>query len=209
MSDEIATLHEILSLKDEIRTGWQLRGVSQPESVAAHTWGVSFLCLVYGDRMAAEFETRGQTLSVGRALQLAVVHDLAEAETGDFPTRADSTAETVSEATKERLERAAVGSLTAPLGTDQIRSLWEEYEARETPESVFVKEMDLVDMCLQALVYESERRYDPGSDTRNAFVEFTHLDEFFATAEPRLQTELGRSLYEEVHDRYTEIRDRR
>ncbi|OYR56353.1 phosphohydrolase, partial [Halorubrum sp. E3] len=41
-------------LKDERRTGWQLRGVDDPESVAAHSWGVAYLVVTLGDRLAAD-----------------------------------------------------------------------------------------------------------------------------------------------------------
>ncbi len=196
--DAIETLLRAYGLKDERRTGWQLRGVDDPESVAGHTWGVSLLCLLFGERAGVD---------VGRALELAVVHDLAEAETGDVPTRADSTAETVDPDEKERLEREAMAELVAgfdgaspPVDADGLLARWEEYEARDTPEAVFVKEMDLVDMCLQALLYELEGRYDPAEG--DAFREYDDLDEFFATAEPRLRTELGRELVADIRERY-------
>jgi putative hydrolase of HD superfamily len=186
---------DALALKDERRTGWQLRGIDDPESVAGHTWGVAYLCLVFG-------ESADGDIDVDRALRLAVLHDLGEAETGDIPTRADSTAETVDEAQRERRERAAVDRLLAPFaGSDAHRADWEEYEARETPEARFVKDMDLLDMCLQALSYEREGRYDPGEE-RDAFTEYDRLDEFFATAEPRLRTALGERLFARVRERY-------
>ncbi|WP_129114746.1 HD domain-containing protein [Halegenticoccus tardaugens] len=200
--DALDALVRAYGLKDERRTGWQLRGVADPESVAGHTWGVSLLCLVYADLAGVD---------AGRALELAVVHDLAEAETGDLPTRADSTAETVDPGEKERMEREAMEALAAGLDADEIPRAgsavldpWEEYEARETDEAVFVKEMDLVDMCLQALSYERAGRYDP--DESEAFREYDDLDEFFATAEPRLRTELGRTLVAAIRARYEEAK---
>ena len=66
-SDEIEALARAFALKDERRTGWELRGISDPETVAGHSWGVSLLCLVYGPQ---------GTIDVDRALRLAVVHDL-------------------------------------------------------------------------------------------------------------------------------------
>ena len=36
--DAIEALARAYALKDETRTGWQLREVEDPESVAAHTW---------------------------------------------------------------------------------------------------------------------------------------------------------------------------
>lgn len=220
---EIDALLAALDLKDETRTGWDLRGIDDPESVAAHTWGVAYLCLLYADRAGTEAGQDGP-VDRDRALRMAVLHDVAEAETGDVPTRADSTAETPDPETKERRERAALAELVAPFtGGDgdeggnsdeaddeggngdeaddaDLRTLWEEYEARETPTARFVKDMDLVDMCLQALCYEREGRYEPGES--GAFEEYDRLDEFFATAEPRLGTEIGRELFAAIHERY-------
>ncbi|AGB36465.1 HD domain-containing protein [Natronococcus occultus] len=188
-----------LALKDERRTGWQLRGVEDPESVAAHSWGVALLCLCYAPAAGIDPD---------RALRMAVVHDLAEAEIGDVPTRADSTAETVDPETKERRERTAIAALLEPFG-DELRTLWERYERREDDVARFVKDMDLVDMCLQAVRYERERRYDPTDDPDDAFREYDHLDEFFATAEPRIRTDVGRVLFEDARRRYETARDTR
>ena len=194
--DTIDSLVEAFALKDERRTGWQLRRISNPESVAGHTWGVALLCLQYG---------READIDTDRALRMALVHDLAEAKTGDVATRVNDTDQRVSTPEKDRRERDAMDDL-APALDSEIRDLWEEYEARETHESVFVKDMDLVDMCLQALVYERENRYD-GERENEQFEEYEDLDEFFATAEPRLRTGVGRELFEEIRTRYETVRD--
>lgn len=36
----------------------------------------------------------------------------------------------------------------------RFRALWEEYEARETPESKLVKDLDRLELALQAVEYE-------------------------------------------------------
>lgn len=36
----------------------------------------------------------------------------------------------------------------------RVMALWEEYEARETPESKFVKDLDLFELGVQAVEYE-------------------------------------------------------
>jgi putative hydrolase of HD superfamily len=192
--DAIDALAAAYALKDERRTGWQLRGVTDPESVAAHAWGVTLLCLQYGDAASVD---------VDRALRLAVVHDIAEAETGDVATRANDDRQRVDAEAKARRERAAMDDLAAPLD-DTVRALWEEYEARETSAAQFVKDMDLVDMCLQALVYEREDRY--AGDDGEAFEEYDDLDEFFTTAEPRLRTEVGETLFAEIRRRYEDAK---
>ena len=197
-------------LKDERRTGWQLRGVEDPESVAAHSWGVAYLVLALSDRFRDDLPG----VDVDRALRLAVVHDVAEAETGDVATRAsdvaepaaDPTAESVDREAKVAAERAAMRDLAGPL-PERVRNAWEAYEARESPESVLVKECDLLDTCLQALLYERGDRYDPDRGEPDAFREYDDLDEFFATTEPRLRTEAGTELFAAIRERYRAARD--
>lgn len=196
---ELDALLAALALKDERRTGWQLRGVEDPESVAAHSWGVAYLCLLYADRAGVDAE---------RALRLAVLHDLAEAETGDVPTRVDESKQPLGAAEKLAAERAAIDDLLAPFDPDHETS-WVEYEERDHREddetALFVKDMDLVDMCLQALFYEREGRYDADAENPH-FEAFDDLDEFFATAEPRLRTEVGRDLFDAIRERYERVK---
>ncbi|MFB6071902.1 MAG: HD family hydrolase [Halobacterium sp.] len=195
MPEDLDALLTAYELKDETRTGWELRNVGAPESVAAHSWGVAFLTLAYADDAGVDAD---------RALRLAVLHDVGEAELGDVPTRADPAHEPdVTDAEKEARERETVASLADALGED-VRADWETYEDRDSPEARFVKDMDLVDMCVQALLYEREERYDPGETAE--FTEYDRLDEFFATAEPRLSTGVGRDLFERVRAAYEAAR---
>ncbi|GAB6879088.1 HD family hydrolase [Halorubrum gandharaense] len=206
----IDALLDAYRLKDERRTGWQLRGVDDPESVAAHSWGVAYLVCALGDRFREDLPG----VDLDRALRLAVVHDVAEAETGDVPTRAADVGDAATTPTdgsddptpKEAAERAAMEDLAGPL-PDRVENAWEAYEERDSPEAVLVKECDLLDVCLQALVYERDDRYDPAAGDPNAFEAYDDLDEFFATTEPRLQTDAGRELFTRIRERYERVRD--
>jgi putative hydrolase of HD superfamily len=142
---------------------------------------------------------------------LAVVHDLPEARVGDVPTRADPADEPVSGAEKHRHERAAMVDLGAPVPA--VAEAWEAYERRDSDAARFVKDMDLIDMCLQALVYERQERYDPaeGEHERGGGgggeSGYDRLDEFFATAEPRLSTDVGRRLFDRIRTQYDRLGD--
>ncbi len=67
-----ALLHAY-GLKDEARQGWVLRGIVDPESVAAHSWGTSLLCLLFAEDAGVD---------PGEALAISTVHDLAERGSG-------------------------------------------------------------------------------------------------------------------------------
>jgi putative hydrolase of HD superfamily len=187
------TLLEIYDLKDEKRTGWELRNIEGPESVADHSWGVAFLSLNY---VPEELDTE-------KVLKLAIIHDVAEAEVGDVAKRAVDAETEVSEEEKHRLEEKAAQKYSGELGAF-IEENWKEYDERKTREAKFVKDMDLIDMCLQALKYEKQGRYDP--EENENFQKYDNLDEFFATAEPRLNTDTGEKLFREIKERYEEVR---
>ncbi len=184
-------------LKDQVRAGWVLRGVSAPESVAAHSWGTALLCLMF----ATDAGVDG-----GRAVAIATVHDLAEAEIGDIPARADAAERELGVSDKARLEAAA---LTRMLGGDLagLYALWREYEDGTSAEARFARDMNLLDMALQAVLYEEQARYEPAAAITSRG-DHGPLDEFFASADARVQGTLARHLLERIRVRYRHARRR-
>ncbi len=87
-----------------------------------------------------------------RLLELALVHDIAEAETGDC-TKAVQRAHPEAKKLKDMQELAAMEKyrdlLPEELG-EQIFTIWREYEDKQTPESRLVTALDKIDANLQA-----------------------------------------------------------
>ncbi|HKI58437.1 MAG TPA: HD domain-containing protein [Trueperaceae bacterium] len=193
----LATALRAYRLKDEPRQGWVLRAVSAPESVAAHAWGTALLCLLFAEEAGVDRE---------RALTIATVHDLAEAEIGDIPARAHPADRSVHAAEKARLEADGLERLLAGRAPE-VDALWREYEAGVSAEARFVRDMNLLDMALQALLYEEQARYDP-SETLPSQDGYRHLDEFLVSAEARVQGPLARRLLGWVALRYRRARER-
>jgi putative hydrolase of HD superfamily len=189
--------YDALALKDQPRTGWVQHGVSRPESVAAHAWGTAYLCLLFAEAAGVDRE---------RAVTIAVLHDLAEATTGDFAARLAAADRQVTEDEKSALEQRAILHLL-PDTTNDLPELWRAYELRADAEARFVRDMNLIDMCLQALKYERDGRYDPAVLIPSSGGH-RHLDEFFLGARARLQSDLARQLFDSVHDWYLEARHR-
>lgn len=131
-------LLEMLELKQLPRTGWVRSNVDNPESVAAHSWGMAILAL----RLAPE------NLDMIKVLSMCLVHDLPEVRIGDLTPHDDIS-------NKEELEHAAM-SMMAP----NWLTLFEEYEAGVTEEAKFVKQIDKLDMGLQAIVYQNQQGLD-------------------------------------------------
>jgi len=198
LEERLALAYAAYRLKDEPRVGWVMHGVAGPESVAAHSWGTAYLCLLF----AAD-----AGVYLGRALAIALVHDLAEATTGDFAARAAATDRPVSEAEKARLERDAIADLLPPRQA-ALHELWRAYEDRADPAARFVRDMNLIDMCLQALLYEREARYDADVQVPSEGGH-RHLDEFFLSAEWRLEGEVAKRLFGSVRLEYEKARAQR
>lgn len=153
-------LLEAAALKDVDRAGWVRAGVAAPESVAAHTWGVAWLVLAL----------LPDDLDRGRALTYAILHDLPEVRIGDLTPH-----DGVSKADKARREGAAMDDLAAPW--PHLAAAWHAYEAQADPEARFVRQLDRIDMAVQAVVY--------GPRTATPLVEF--LDSAATVVEhPRL-----------------------
>lgn len=157
---EIDLLLEAVRLKALARTGWVRRGVLAPESVAAHSWGVSWLVLVL----------LPDSLDRSRALAYATLHDLAEVRVGDL-----TPSDPVSKADKARLEHAAMRDLCdrVPRGTTLWR-LFEAYEAQDDEESRFVRQLDRLDMAIQAVAYAEQGATGMAEFIRSAAHVVTH-----------------------------------
>lgn len=133
---------ELQNLDRVPRSGWALRGVAAGESVTEHSWHVLFLVWALGPRIPG--------LDVGRAVEIALVHDLAEVRLGDLPQTA---ARYLPEGAKKEAERTAVAEILAPL-PGRSRELYAEYEAGETPEARLVKACDKLQLMVKAAAYE-------------------------------------------------------
>ena len=147
----LSTLLELQRLKRLDRTGWVLRGLAPgAESVAAHSYGVAFAAMLLADEVRA----RGVAVDVERVLRLALLHDVAEARTGDMPR---TMALYYGAPARRAAERAAFDDMMR--GLDERRStdysaLHADYEERASVEARLVKAADVIDLLSQALVFE-------------------------------------------------------
>lgn len=135
-------LLELQALDRVPRMGYLIRGVSNPESIAEHSWHVLFLVWVLAPRIPEVDATR--------AVEIAIVHDLAELRTGDLPRPAGRY---FPEGAKETAESRATDEILAPLPA-KARELYTEYQAGETSEARLVKACDKLQLMLKVLVYE-------------------------------------------------------
>jgi putative hydrolase of HD superfamily len=124
------------------RSGFMLRGVTDTESVTEHSWHVLFLVWSLGARIPE--------LDVSRAVEIAIVHDLAEVRIGDLPR---TSAHYFPAGAKKAAEAAAMADVLAPLPA-RAQELFAEYLAAATPEARLVKACDKLQLMLKVAVYE-------------------------------------------------------
>jgi putative hydrolases of HD superfamily len=165
----LSTLLELQRLKRLDRTGWVLRGLMPgAESVAAHSYGVAFTAMLLADEVRA----RGGAVDVERVLRIALLHDLAEARTGDMPR---TMALYYGAEARRAAERAAFADMMRGLGNTGrgagYEKLHDDYEERASLEARLVKAADILDLLAQALVFERAGARE--------------LDEFWEGAEAR------------------------
>ena len=183
-------------LKTTPRTGW-IRQKAGPriESVADHSWRMSLMAMVAASSWNSSSSDQ-QTYDMNRCIKIALVHDLAEATVGDITPHCG-----VSDQTKYELELNAISSMTSQLvgglpgssstknAGNEILELWKEYEAGATPEAKLVKDMDKLEMILQALEYETDGKNEES------------LDGFFDSTRGKWRTPIGKMWGEEIEKR--------
>lgn len=148
-------------LKTTKRTGWVNAGIKNPESVADHSFRLAVLSMILGDQLK---------LNTEKLVRMALIDDLAESLVGDLVVeRGDKT---VGDKDKKfQLEEKAIKEIFKNVENGQTYiKIWEEAQKGESRESQIVKQLDKLEMAMQALEYEGQ-------------VEGKKLDEFWINAQ--------------------------
>src|SRR5262249_39115475 len=123
------------------------QGVKDAESVADHTYRAAFLALL----LSPEFG-----LDQLKLVKMALVHDLGEAVIGDIKWE-EGEKIVASQEEKHRDEKAAIEEIFgANQGLEEYIGLWNEFTEQKTKEARFLKELDKIEMVMQALEYQEE-----------------------------------------------------
>ena len=147
--DFIAFQNYANRLKHLKRTGWVMRGVPDAETVASHSWRMAVMAL----QSAAYIKEQGADLM--RVLELCLMHDIAEGIIGDIvPERQQTSAQKISKREKKEKEEKAAAFLAKEYHFPSVVNLFSEYEEGVTKEARIVKDLDKLDMLLQADSYQ-------------------------------------------------------
>lgn len=154
------------NLKRLPRQGWLHLEVPEPESVADHSFRVALMTLL----LAHE----NPEIDVGRALTLALCHDLPEALAGDITPFDEALADEATDReqlfhsapryspeadrAKREAEEKALYQMIREL-PDSLSSLvadaWQEYEDGHSAEARLVRQVDKLEALLQAYEYRA------------------------------------------------------
>jgi len=146
-------LLEVFKLKDVERTGWVNAKVKKPESVADHSWGVALLALIFSKKMKLNLE---------KCLKMALIHDINEIYTKDIALQPEDRG-TIKEEKKKEIERNAMKKVLSFLPNSIKKDwerVWNELEVRKTKEAKVVRNLDKLDMAIQALIYKKRTKKD-------------------------------------------------
>jgi len=126
-------------LKTTMRHSWTSNSVRQ-ESSAEHSWMLTLIALTIFDQLTIPVDRM-------RILKILIVHDLAEAITGDIPAF-----DTMGRVHKIENEKKSLWSITENLPAktrNEIRSLFLEYEDKKTIEAKVSQAIDKFESPLQ------------------------------------------------------------
>ena len=132
LEQQLAFLLELDKAKSVFRQSYVTDG-SRKENDAEHMWHLAMFVLVLA-------EHAGEPIDVTKVLKMVLIHDIVEIDAGDAFVYDE-----VARSTKDELELAAAERLYGLLPPDQgaeLRGLWEEFEAKVTPEARFAGAVD-------------------------------------------------------------------
>lgn len=135
---QFAFLREIDKEKEITRQNYLVSG-KRKEGDAEHAWHLALMAVLLS-------EYAEQEVDVLKTVKMVLIHDLVEIDAGDTYAYDDC-----AKTTQKERELAAAERIFGLLPEDQgkqLRELWDEFEARETPEAKFARSLD----CIQPLM---------------------------------------------------------
>lgn len=132
LEQQLSFIREIDKLKAVLRRTFLLDR-SRRENSAEHSWHLAVMALLLS-------EYANEPVDVGHVLKLLLVHDIVEIDAGD--TYIYDTAGHADKAEREQRAADRIFGLLPPGQQAELRALWDEFEAQETPEARFANTLD-------------------------------------------------------------------
>ncbi len=133
LAQQMRFLVEVDQLKQVLRRT-SIVGNDRRENSAEHSWHVTLMALVLSEHAAAS------GLDQLKVLKMLIVHDLVEIDAGDTFVYDQAGLEDQEEREQRAAERI-FGLLPTESGAE-LRAVWDEFEARQSPEAKFARALD-------------------------------------------------------------------
>ncbi|UDQ55301.1 HD domain-containing protein [Chryseobacterium indologenes] len=147
--DNLKSIYEVIklseNLKKELRHSWL--SDNRRESVAEHTWRVSFMAILLEPLIKEEFHG----IDYNKVIRMIIVHDIVEAISGDvFLT--EQIKDPSIKLIKKQKEKEAIKFITDKLKSsngEEILELFLEFEDKKSIEAIIANSMDNLEAQIQ------------------------------------------------------------
>lgn len=129
---QIRFILEIDKLKNVVRRTYLLNG-DRMENTAEHSWHLAMMAILLA-------EHANEPVNVGRVVQMVLIHDVVEIDAGD--TYIYDSAGALDKPDRERRAADRLFGILPPDQGEELRSLWEEFEAGQSPDAKFALALD-------------------------------------------------------------------
>jgi putative hydrolases of HD superfamily len=113
-------------------------------------------------------------------MRLGLFHELCEIHAGDFTPQDKITPEDKFNKEYDSIKK----TFSKFQDPDKYINIWLEFEKKSTPEAVFVKQIDKLEMALQANLYER--------------LNYNNLDEFFLDVKTKISSPELKGILEDI-----------
>ncbi len=134
LNQQLQFIIEIDKLKNVLRQTLLVNS-SRRENSGEHSWHLAIMTMIL-----AEYATEGT--DIFRAMKMTLIHDLVEIDAGD--TFCYDVEGNESKAERELKAATRIFGLLPEEQGKELRSLWDEFEARVTPTSKFAVALDRI-----------------------------------------------------------------
>jgi putative hydrolase of HD superfamily len=152
LSQQIDFILEIDRLKSVLRRT-PLLDSSRRETDAEHSWQIALMAVLLA-------EYADPPVDIHRVVVMLLVHDLVEIDAGDTFIYDEQARATQTDREMKAADR--IFGLLPPGQSEQLRALWEEFEAQESPEARFANAMDRLQPLLTNYFTKGATWKEPG-----------------------------------------------
>ncbi|KAK6852901.1 hydrolase-HD superfamily [Apiospora arundinis] len=149
-SSPVPFFHLLERLKTNKREGWRRFGIERGESISDHMYRMSLMTMFCPPELAAKID-------LAKCMKMCLIHDMAESIVGDItpvdgvakPEKSRREAETM-----DYISQRLLGKVHGGVTGQEIRTIWQEYEDSKTLDSLFVHDIDKMELLCQMVEYE-------------------------------------------------------